>query len=83
MRSVSEIQQRHLMFRRAPELALSGNYRDAHDIAIQLRREGIDVRLFMSAATSQWLDELCQRRRASSCVILKPMSEGAANVSSS
>lgn len=64
MRRLSDHEQRHLMLRRAPELALSGNFKDAREIAMHLRREGVDVRRHFTPATYEWLDELCQRAAA-------------------
>lgn len=63
MRKLSEAQQRQVVLRRAPDLALSGDYQNAHEIAMELKREGIDVRLHFSAATCEWLNDLCQRAR--------------------
>ena len=61
MRRLKEVEQRHLVLRRAPEMALSGSFKNAREIAMQLRREGIDVRLHFSSATCDWLNELCER----------------------
>ena len=60
MRHMIEVEQRHEVLRRAPEMALSGKFDNAHEIATSLRRQGIDVRLFFSRATCEWLDALCQ-----------------------
>jgi hypothetical protein len=57
------METRNLVLQRAPELALSGQFENAQAIAVQLRKDGVDVRLHLSEAYCDWLDELCSRAR--------------------
>lgn len=56
-----DIALRHLILRRAADLASSGGFQTVEDVALELRKEGIDSGRHFSAATTEWLNELCQR----------------------
>lgn len=61
MRKLNDAQIRHVLMKSAPEMALSGSYRNAQEIALKLRKDGIDAGRYFSADVCVWLDELCQR----------------------
>jgi hypothetical protein len=61
MRKLNDAQIRHVLMKSAPEMALSGSYRNAQEIALKLRKDGIDAGRYFSAGVCVWLDELCQR----------------------
>lgn len=60
---VDRIVNRNRVTQLAATLAASGNYETVSEIVIKLKRDGYDLR-DLSAATFDWLEELCASKAA-------------------